>query len=110
MRSSLYITHILDFRRTGCSAEATVKISFFPYTNFMHQGRQDYTVQQAQIAFVEMWLLSFSDVLLTSPYSTFGYIPQGNVIIQELTFSTHNVRAHAGAYNTLPSAWKVLSL
>jgi hypothetical protein len=52
----------------------------------MHQGRQDYTVQQAQIAFVEMWLLSFSDVLLTSPYSTFGYIPQGNVVITRTDF------------------------
>lgn len=31
-------------------------------------------------------------------------------LLQELIFSTHNVRAHAGAYNTLPSAWKVLSL
>ncbi len=86
MRSSLCIAHSLDVSRTGCSAEATVKISFFPYTNFMHQGRQDYTVQQAQIAFVEMWLLSFSDVLLTSPYSTFGYIPQGNVIITRTDF------------------------
>ncbi|KAH7301592.1 hypothetical protein KP509_23G033400 [Ceratopteris richardii] len=40
-------------------------------------GRQDKGFQQAQLAFVEMWLLSFCDFLATSEYSTFGYIAQG---------------------------------
>lgn len=40
-------------------------------------GFQNRGFQQAQLAFVEMWLLSFSDNLVTSKYSTFGYIAQG---------------------------------
>ncbi|MCO5580040.1 hypothetical protein L7F22_033906 [Adiantum nelumboides] len=40
-------------------------------------GSQDKGFQQAQLAFVEMWLLSYSDNLATSKYSTFGYIAQG---------------------------------
>lgn len=42
-----------------------------------HLGYQDQSVHQSETAFVEMWMLSFSDVLLISSYSTFGYIPQG---------------------------------
>ncbi|XP_024371333.1 fucosyltransferase 2 [Physcomitrium patens] len=42
-----------------------------------HLDRQDGSMHQSETAFVEMWLLSFSDVLLISRYSTFGYIPQG---------------------------------
>ena len=42
------------------------------------QGTQDGSIHQAEIAFVEMWLLSFSDVIVTSAYSTFGYVPHGN--------------------------------
>jgi hypothetical protein len=44
---------------------------------YSSQGVQDGSQHQSQIAFVEMWLLSFSDVLLISAYSTFGYVPQG---------------------------------
>ncbi|KAG0562082.1 hypothetical protein KC19_9G116600 [Ceratodon purpureus] len=42
-----------------------------------HLGSQDSSVHQGETAFVEMWLLSFSDVLAISAYSTFGYVPQG---------------------------------
>lgn len=44
---------------------------------YSSQGVQDGSQHQSQIAFVEMWLLSFSDVLVISAYSTFGYVPQG---------------------------------
>lgn len=40
-------------------------------------GSENKSFQQAQLAFVEMWLLSYSDNLATSPFSTFGYIAQG---------------------------------
>lgn len=40
-------------------------------------GSQNKGLYQAQLAFVEMWLLSLSDMLATSAYSTFGYIAQG---------------------------------
>ncbi|KAI5080317.1 hypothetical protein GOP47_0005796, partial [Adiantum capillus-veneris] len=40
-------------------------------------GSQNKGFEQAQLAFVEMWLLSYSDNLATSKYSTFGYIAQG---------------------------------
>lgn len=47
----------------------------------VHQVTQDGTewasYQQAVDAFTEMWLLSFSDQLATSSWSTFGYIAQG---------------------------------
>lgn len=42
-----------------------------------HQGSENRRFQQAQLAFVEMWLLSFSDNLATSEFSTFGYVAQG---------------------------------
>lgn len=35
------------------------------------------SVEHNQIAFADMYLLSFSDALLTSPWSTFGYVAQG---------------------------------
>lgn len=41
------------------------------------QGFQNKGFEQAQLAFVEMWLLSYSDNLATSAFSTFGYIAQG---------------------------------
>lgn len=44
---------------------------------YSSQGVQDGSRHQSEIAFVEMWLLSFSDVLVISAYSTFGYVPQG---------------------------------
>ncbi|KAI5062619.1 hypothetical protein GOP47_0023158 [Adiantum capillus-veneris] len=40
-------------------------------------GSQKKGFEQAQLAFVEMWLLSYSDNLATSKKSTFGYIAQG---------------------------------
>ena len=47
---------------------------------YSSQGVQDGSQHQSQIAFVEMWLLSFSDVLVISAYSTFGYVPQGKMV------------------------------
>lgn len=47
----------------------------------VHSVSQEHTqnkgFHQAQLAFVEMWLLSLSDNLATSAFSTFGYIAQG---------------------------------
>ncbi|KAI5071975.1 hypothetical protein GOP47_0014226 [Adiantum capillus-veneris] len=40
-------------------------------------GSENKGFYQAQLAFVEMWLLSLGDKLATSAYSTFGYIAQG---------------------------------
>ncbi|MCO5577671.1 hypothetical protein L7F22_031502 [Adiantum nelumboides] len=40
-------------------------------------GSENKGFYQAQLAFVEIWLLSFGDKLATSAYSTFGYIAQG---------------------------------
>ncbi|KAH8974129.1 hypothetical protein BDL97_01G085800 [Sphagnum fallax] len=42
-----------------------------------HLGHQDKSVHQAHFAFLEMWLLSFSNVIATSAFSTFGYVAQG---------------------------------
>ncbi|KAJ7529459.1 hypothetical protein O6H91_15G052000 [Diphasiastrum complanatum] len=42
-----------------------------------HGGREENTLEQAESALAEMWLLSFSDHLATSAYSTFGYVAQG---------------------------------
>jgi hypothetical protein len=43
------------------------------------QGHQDKSVHQAHFAFLEMWLLSFSNVIATSAFSTFGYVAQGEL-------------------------------
>ncbi|EFJ29405.1 fucosyltransferase CAZy family GT37-like protein [Selaginella moellendorffii] len=44
---------------------------------FSQEGVQNESIQQATNALAEMWLLGFSDVLVTSSSSTFGYIAQG---------------------------------
>lgn len=43
-----------------------------------HEGRERYSYEQARKALVEIWLLSFcSTALVTSSWSTFGYVAQG---------------------------------
>ncbi|BBN03050.1 xyloglucan fucosyltransferase [Marchantia polymorpha subsp. ruderalis] len=57
--------------------QANVDNSIIRVHMVSHSGRQDNSVDQSHNALVEMWLLSFSDVIATSAYSTFGYIAQG---------------------------------
>eukprot|EP01018_Ginkgo_biloba_P020688 Gb_09928 [translate_table: standard] len=40
-------------------------------------GRENYDPSHQQEALIDMWVLSLSDVLLTSKMSTFGYVAQG---------------------------------
>ncbi|CAM6124512.1 unnamed protein product [Calypogeia fissa] len=42
-----------------------------------HDGMEWHSYDQAQKAFVEMWLLSLSDTIATSSWSTFGYVAHG---------------------------------
>lgn len=52
------------------------------------------------MAFVEMWLLSFSDALLISAYSTFGYIPQGIGGLKPLYLNTKNISMANGTVSS----------
>jgi len=42
-----------------------------------HEGVENYSYEQAVKAMTEIWLLSFSNKLVTSSWSTFGYVAQG---------------------------------
>ncbi|BFI27684.1 xyloglucan fucosyltransferase [Marchantia polymorpha subsp. ruderalis] len=56
---------------------ATVDGSLVRVHMVSHEGMEWHSYDQAHKAFVEMWLLSLSDRVATSSFSTFGYIAQG---------------------------------
>ncbi|KAG6548239.1 hypothetical protein Mapa_010290 [Marchantia paleacea] len=56
---------------------ATVDGSLVRVHMVSHEGTEWHSYDQAHKAFVEMWLLSLSDRVATSSFSTFGYIAQG---------------------------------
>lgn len=58
---------------TGKSTEDGSEVTFHMLSK---EGMEQYSYDQAEKAFVEMWLLSFSDKLATSSWSTFGYVAQ----------------------------------
>lgn len=67
-------------------------------------GQQDETLRQARTALLEMWLLSLSDAIATSAYSTFGYVAQGLAGLRPLIM---NVRGEAvGAGDDLPPCYR----
>ncbi|KAL2642115.1 hypothetical protein R1flu_009702 [Riccia fluitans] len=56
---------------------ATVDRSLVRVHMVSHEGVEWHSFDQDQKAFIEMWLLSLSDRIVTSSMSTFGYIAQG---------------------------------
>ncbi|KAJ7523224.1 hypothetical protein O6H91_18G042200 [Diphasiastrum complanatum] len=50
---------------------------FVQVHSLSHEGREWHSLDQDIKAFIEMWLLSFSDEIATSSWSTFGYVAQG---------------------------------
>ncbi|KAG6551186.1 hypothetical protein Mapa_007422 [Marchantia paleacea] len=47
-----------------------------------YEGAERFTYDQAVKAYIDIWLLSFSDTLVTSGWSTFGYVAQGLAGVQ----------------------------
>ncbi|KAL3689122.1 hypothetical protein R1sor_015431 [Riccia sorocarpa] len=59
------------------SNTATVDGSLVRLHMVSHEGVEWHSFDQDEKAFIEMWLLSLSDRIATSSFSTFGYIAQG---------------------------------
>eukprot|EP00271_Cylindrocystis_brebissonii_P017261 TRINITY_DN4419_c0_g1_i1.p1 TRINITY_DN4419_c0_g1~~TRINITY_DN4419_c0_g1_i1.p1 ORF type:complete len:865 (+),score=141.14 TRINITY_DN4419_c0_g1_i1:800-3394(+) len=75
--TSLHYHHLETLRRAyadGHAADGTI-VTFHMESSDMVEVRDDHG--QHQRALVEIWLLSFCDKLLTSEYSSFGYVAAG---------------------------------
>ena len=78
---SLFVTsmhsHFPEFFQSYYGDSAAVDGSFVRVSSGAHEGVEAHEMENDRRAMAEMWLLSFSDDLLTSDTSTFGYLAAG---------------------------------
>ncbi|CAI5986256.1 unnamed protein product [Closterium sp. NIES-65] len=69
--------HHMDYLHEAFSTHETVDGTVVALHSEGHEGLERAKLRQHEKAFLEMWLLSFSDQLLVSDMSSFGYIASG---------------------------------
>ncbi|CAI5483648.1 unnamed protein product [Closterium sp. Yama58-4] len=69
--------HHMDYMHEAFSTHETVDGTVVALHSEGHEGLERAKLRQHEKAFLEMWLLSFSDQLLVSDMSSFGYIASG---------------------------------
>ena len=78
---SVYVTslhaHHAEYFRTEFSEKVSVDGSTVIVSSGSHETNEEHGWEQDMQAMAEIWLLSFSDVLLASDVSTFGYVAAG---------------------------------
>ncbi|GJP66600.1 hypothetical protein CLOP_g23515 [Closterium sp. NIES-67] len=69
--------HHMDYLHEAFATHETVDGTVVALHSEGHEGLESAKQRQHEKAFLEMWLLSFSDELLVSDMSSFGYIASG---------------------------------